>query len=69
MQGMENASVWIMYLQKLEYNNDSGAVAATDEDDAANYVFLLHHKIIHQANQSNIEGISPFKLAVENIDN
>ena len=39
MQGMQNASVWIMYLQKLEYNNDSGAVAATDEDDTANYVF------------------------------
>ena len=29
----------MMYLQKLGCNNDSGAVAATDEDDTANYAF------------------------------
>ena len=40
MQSIQSASVWMMYLQKLEYNNDSGAVAATDEDDAANYVLI-----------------------------
>ena len=45
---MQSVSVWIKYLQKLEYNNDSGVVAATDEDDAVNYVFDYITKIIKQ---------------------